>query len=161
MSLQSFRELPEAPQDGKIFVFAEHPETDRIALVEADDHCAWLYLTDEDGEVPEVGVLLYNIQSNPSFEESLSRHEEGHQPPLPDEYASAEAIQGHQDKSQFKLAWSEMGDALVFFLGNEPWAVIEVDEKLAYSRAIKSISPYGHKWDQGVYLGHFAEIEFQ
>lgn len=161
MALQKFQELPDAPQKGRMFIYAGNDEDDRILLVESDDQCCWMYLTDENGDVPQVGVLLYNIVPSPSFEESIERHEQGFQPPLPSEYATSEAVQPPHTMDDFQVAWSETHEAVVVFIKGEEWALIEIEESIAYTRAIASPSPYGHPWDQGAYLGHFAEIELK
>lgn len=159
--MSKFQRLEGSPQEGGIQAYAQAPESNRIILLESDDYCCWAYLTDEDGNVPEVGVVMFNSCPNPTFEESLERHEQGFQPPLPEEYATSESVHMGIQLEDFEAHWDEMNEAVLVTLKKEPWALIEVGEKIAYSRSIGSISPYGHAWDQGVYLGYFADIEFQ
>jgi hypothetical protein len=149
-----------SPEEG-IKAYVQAPGSDRIVLIESDDFCCWAYLTDEDGNVPEVGVLIYNSCPNPTFEESLERHEQGFQPPLPEEYATNESIHLGVQIGDLEAHWDEMNDAVLVTLKGEPWAIIEVKEQIAYSRSIRALSPYGHAWDQGVYLEYFAHLEFK
>lgn len=159
--MSKFQRLEGSPEEGSIHAYVQAPESNRLVLIESDDYCCWCYLTDEDGNVPEVGVVLYNSCPNPTFEESLERHEQGFQPPLPEEYATSESVCLDAKLEDFEAHWDEMNEAVLISLKGEPWALIEVAEHIAYCRSIKSISPYGHAWDQGVYLSYFADIEFQ
>lgn len=160
MGLQPFEEAPSDANPDKKFVFLENPTSGRVAIVEEDEKSCWLYLTDDDGEAPVVSVLLYNVVECPTFEDSLAWQEEGQQPPLPNEYGSVDSIQGSKETKSFQLAWSDTDEAVLFSLDNQPWALIEIEELLAYSRAFDESCPFGNAWDQGAYLEYFAELEF-
>jgi hypothetical protein len=138
-------------EDGEIFLEHQHATSRRLAVLEADGRCAWLYLTEPGSRRPEKDAFVYSPGLLADSERAKAEAKEGLPPSLAAAFASERAVIGDARGEEFAFRWSAEGQGVAVLRKGEPIAMIVPGSKYGYSKALARSGPYGEPWDQPTY----------
>lgn len=133
-------QVTEDNDDNKI-IFDRHPKSGRYAVVEENDGTIWLYLTEDDVR-PVADVWIRNSTRSAPTE---SKHSP---PPAPPEITTQKASDPiDYETSEWRLDWSDDGDAALLFMDRVPIAFVCAESKYGWHRDLLKESPWGLPWN--------------
>lgn len=138
-------------EDTGIFLEHQHATTRRLVVLEADDRCAWLYLTGPGVRKPEKDAFAYTPGPLTDSDRARAEAKDGLPPSLAADYASGRATIEGARSEDFTFRWSADGRSVALLRRGEPIAMIVSDSKRGYSKALSRSGPYGEPWDQPTY----------
>jgi hypothetical protein len=139
---------------GDLFLKERNPASGRHAVLEDDGTCAWLYLTEPNGNRPVADVWVYNRVPAPRMEQVASYRPSP--PPAAIDYVSEAACLASPLKHRWHFLWSRSGDAVVLFRDDEARAFLLARQKHGYSRLLERDGPWGLSWSNQVYAAEFS-----
>jgi hypothetical protein len=146
-----------AQADDRITLDEQHPRSHRHAVLEADEHCAWLYLSVAGDCRPEQDAFAYTPGPLVTTAEAMAEAKKGNSPPLSSEYASAQAVIRDAKAGELTFQWSADGQSLALLRNGNPLAMILAEAKRGFSKALSKSGFYGEPWDQRRYERIFGK----
>jgi hypothetical protein len=137
--------------DVTIFLEHQHAASRRLVVLEADDRCAWLYLTEPGSRRPERDAFAYSPGPLTTAEQVRAEAKEGLAPSLPSDYASGRAVIADARAEDFTFLWAADGESVALLRRDEPIAMIVAGSKRGHSKALARSAPHGEPWDEVAY----------
>ena len=72
-------------------------------------------------------------------------------PPIAKGFASKEAVCQKPEAHKWELTFSMDGTAVLLLRDGEPWAMVSLDARYGYSKAIEAPGPWGSPWSDEVH----------
>ena len=129
-----------------------NPDSQRSATIESSSTCAWLYLSEPDGDAIEKDVWLYNLI--PAPKPSEIEQYRGQAPPAPKNVIYSPGTIGEPTEANLAFRWSNDGEAVAVWLFNELHAFIVPESDRGYSRLLQVDCPWGYPIDFSIYDKH-------
>lgn len=142
-------------RDENLFLELEHRESGRLAVLEDDGTCAWLYISEADSRKPIGDAWVYNRIAAPPTEAIKSYR--GKPPPVAQGYASETALCENPRSHEWSFVWSPDGESVAVAKDGEPAAFIIGGEEGGYSRELVKDGPWGHPWSEKLFRLKFGE----
>ncbi len=139
----------------KILLCERHPHSKKEARFEDHGHSAWLYLTKADSPVVIADSWIYNRIPAPK-ETEISRFNTA-SPPAGENYAHANAEFTPIQSDVFEFMWSPDGRSVALLINSIPFGFIPPGMPRGYSKHLIKTGPWGHQWDEQLYLILFKE----
>lgn len=135
----------------------------KILVIDNDEHSIWAFLMDsETQEILFDGFVCALSQpfENEAAVESLI--EEGGAPAITKEFASDLAVQADALDKEFAAEWEDDGYVFVY-LGEELVLVMDLEEEVSFSKAVKKDGPYGYALTDEILteLGYGDNLEIE
>ncbi len=134
----------DVPSNTGFFMDAQHPLSQRHAILHDDGTSAWLYLTKPNTEKPSADAWVHNRVPAISKEEVKAYR--GGPPPAAIGYASDTAICESPENHEWEFIWAGDGNSVAITKDGEPVACIIGDPKGSYSRELVKDGPWGSVW---------------
>lgn len=132
-----------------------NPRSKKEARFVDHGHSAWLYLTNSDSQVVVADCWIYN--RIPAPKESEIAQYKTSSPPAVASYAHAHAEFTPLQSDNFELKWSPDGRSVALLINGIPFGFIPPGVQRGYSKHLTKTGPWGHKWDEKLYLILFNE----
>ena len=134
---------------------SQHLRSRRWAVVDVDDRCAYLYLTEPERPRPVVDCWLFNVCPPVTNDETLRLAQAGEQPPAPTGYVAPERC-GPRDPSAIEILWSADGLSVAARVFDEVLGFIAHATPPGISRDLLRPGPIGRLWNQHLYESIFG-----
>lgn len=146
---------PMSTYDKCTLVCETHPKSKKEARLEDHGHSAWLYITRPNSQVVTADCWIYNRISAPSDSEITKYRTSS--PPAVSAYAHSHAEFTPLHSDVFELKWSPDGRSVAVLINGIPFGFIPPGVQRGYSKHLIKTGPWGHKWDEKLYLILFNE----
>lgn len=132
-----------------------HPVSKKEARFEDHGHSGWLYLTQPNSPVVVADAWIYNRIPAPSQAEITQFKTTS--PPAAASYAHSNAEFTPLQSDIFKFKWSPDGRSVALLINSIPFGFIPPGVPRGYSKHLIKNGPWGHKWDEQLFLILFNE----
>jgi hypothetical protein len=131
-----------------LFEVAEHPKSQRHAVLDEEGDVVYLYLTEPKAPRPAADVIAFSTGRLVTESEARKVAEQGAPPPLTVTSASKEAIVADLKASELTFEWKPDGESVCLLHKGRPVAmIVRVGRAFTgYSRAIAGEGSYGKPW---------------
>ena len=134
----------------KTLVLESHcPISDRIAVLDDDGCCAWLYLRKPNSSEIEFDAWVHN-RAIVADRQSLVI-ERGVPPPAPSDYTSDSATCDDPKKHSWLFEWSSDGHSVSLLRDSVAVAFIVAKQERGFSRELTKSGPWGNVWSDAIY----------
>jgi hypothetical protein len=140
--------------DDTFLVCAYSEDSHRHAMLADDGFTGILYLhapSDDPARAGEVeaSCFAYN-RIDPIDVKEVQRYRPN-PPPIAKGYASNDAVCRNPSSHKWLLAFSLDGASAALTRDGEPWAMVSLDARRGFSKAIQAQGPWGSPWSNEVY----------
>lgn len=146
---------PMSTMEKSTIICETHPHSKKEARLEDHGHSAWLYLTNSNSQVVVADCWLYNRIPAPK-ENEIGKYKTS-SPPAVASYAHGHAEFTPLQSDIFELKWSPDGRSVAVLINGIPFGFIPPGVQRGYSKHLTQTGPWGHKWDEKLYLILFNE----
>lgn len=146
---------PMSTMEKSTLICETNPRSKKEARFVDHGHSAWLYLTNSDSQVVVADCWIYN--RIPAPKESEITQYKTSSPPAVASYAHAHAEFTPLQSDNFELKWSPDGRSVALLINGIPFGFIPPGVQRGYSKHLTKTGPWGHKWDEKLYLILFNE----
>lgn len=142
------------PENQSTLVHQQHPVSRRWAFFEDDGTSAWLYLTLPDSPELVADCWVYNRIPAPPIAD-LPKYKGG-PPPACAGYAGPGAQHRGARREDIELIWAPEGEAVAVTVDGELYGFLTLGTRGGFSRHLAQDGPWGHPWDDALFLQLFA-----
>lgn len=146
---------PMSTMDKSTIICETNPRSQKEARLEDHGHSAWLYLTNPNSPVVVADCWIYN--RIPAPKESEIAQFKTSSPPAVASYVNSHAEFTPIQSDNFELKWSPDGRSVAALINGTPFGFIPPGVQRGYSKHLSKTGPWGHKWDERLYLILFNE----
>ncbi len=147
--------LPRSIMDKRTLISEKNPLSQKEARFEDHGHSGWLYLTRPNSPVVVADCWIYNRIKAPK-ESEISQFRTS-SPPAVATYAHSHAEFTPLQSDIFEFKWSPDGRSVALLINGIPFGFIPPGVQRGYSKHLTKVGPWGHKWDEKLYLILFNE----
>jgi hypothetical protein len=135
-----------------IFIESQSPNARYYCIIESDQNSVWMYLHDAKNKSVIADSPICSLTRLMSLSEFKSSYKGEVAPPLVVDYSTDNAVIADISSDRLEILWLTDGVSPLAVLDNAPFSLIIKGQKKGYSKAIKVDGPWGHPWDNDLYL---------
>ena len=140
--------------DDDFLVCSYSEDSHRHALLADDGLTGILYLhapSDDPEKTGEVEATCFAYNRIDPIEIKEVQTYRPNPPPIAKGYASKDVVCREPKSHKWELIWSRDGDAVVLLQDGKAWAIVSVENRRGFCKAIEAQGPRGSPWSNEMY----------
>lgn len=136
----------------EIYIESQSPNNNYYCIVEGDGKTVWMYLHDVKNKCVIAESPICSLIELMDLSEFKETYQGKGAPPLVRGYSNDNSVISDITNDRMEILWHTDGVSPLALVDNVPFSMIIKGEKKGYSKAIKVDGPWGHPWDNELYL---------